>query len=164
MVERFSNHYFLAWEIDIPARKEKSDINHLADDFRIIFRLNFMTHLQDPKCIPKVLWLTIANPDPVQGTINISWVQAEPYDASVDGAKLGHTYRVLIHVDKVEDYSFVPHASQLHYRSFEWCLGVLEGEDVCATPLDGHACNQRPQRHRDHEDEDEGGDRDYYQP
>ncbi|KAG8087791.1 hypothetical protein GUJ93_ZPchr0010g10424 [Zizania palustris] len=73
---------------DVPPGREKSDINCFADDFYIFFGLNRMTHLQDPKIIPKVLWLTVANPDPVQGTINIPWVQVEPYDASVEGGCL----------------------------------------------------------------------------
>ncbi|KAL5227403.1 hypothetical protein ABZP36_015668 [Zizania latifolia] len=149
-VERFSNHSFAAWEVDVPADKKKSDLSRFADDFHIFFSLNSMTHLQlharsatlpfhvclcieglpmhawteqsvahivgrfcavhyledyswsgnytqtydlwtwcqDPERIPKMMWLTVANLDPVQGTINIPWVQAEPYDATVVGAKL----------------------------------------------------------------------------
>ncbi|KAG8071074.1 hypothetical protein GUJ93_ZPchr0006g41661 [Zizania palustris] len=138
-VERFSNHSFLAWEVDIPAGREKYDANRFADDFRTFFGLNYMTHLQDPENIPKVMWLTVANPDPVQDSINIPWVQAEPYDSTVAGV------------------------NQPHCRSFEWRLGVPDGEDVRAPPLDARACNQRTQRCRGHVDDDERGNEDYYQ-
>ncbi|KAG8065564.1 hypothetical protein GUJ93_ZPchr0004g40038 [Zizania palustris] len=44
--DKFSNHSFVAWEVDVPARKEKLDLNRFVDDFRIFFGLNCMAHLQ----------------------------------------------------------------------------------------------------------------------
>ncbi|KAG8097468.1 hypothetical protein GUJ93_ZPchr0013g36518 [Zizania palustris] len=136
-VERFSNHSFLAWEVDIPAGREKSDANRFTDDFCTFFGLNYMTHLQDPERIPKVMWLIVANPDPVQDSINIPWVQAEPYDSKVDGAN--------------------PIVALLS-GAWESQMGKM-----FAPPLDARACNQRTQRRRGHDDDDDGGNGDYYQ-
>ncbi|KAG8063380.1 hypothetical protein GUJ93_ZPchr0003g16483 [Zizania palustris] len=112
----------------------------------------------NPERIPKTVWLTVANPDPVQESINVPWVQAEFYDDSVDGAKLGHTYKVLIHLDTLEDYSFASHVNEPRPRTFEWRLGVPDGEDVRAPTLDERRCSRRLPRRRDQEDDEDEGD------
>ncbi|KAL5199823.1 hypothetical protein ABZP36_021026 [Zizania latifolia] len=47
--------------------------------------------------------------------------------------------------------------------SFEWCLGVLDREDVRAPSLDDRHCNHRNLRRREYED-DKDGDHDHHQP
>ncbi|KAG8061680.1 hypothetical protein GUJ93_ZPchr0003g17153 [Zizania palustris] len=89
-----------------------------------------------------MVWLTVANPDPVQESINVPWVQAEFYDDSVDGAKLGHTYKVLIHLGTLENYSFASHVNQPRPRTYEWRLGMLDGEDFRAPTLDERRCSR----------------------
>ncbi|KAG8082025.1 hypothetical protein GUJ93_ZPchr0014g46733 [Zizania palustris] len=59
-VEKFSDHSFVAWEIDVPPGREKSDINRFADDF-YIFELNRMTHLQVTSFFPEDFLCTMTN-------------------------------------------------------------------------------------------------------
>ncbi|KAL5209940.1 hypothetical protein ABZP36_005563 [Zizania latifolia] len=61
-VERFSNLSFLAWEVDVPAGKGKSDLSHFVDDFRIFFGLNCLTHLQVTSYFPKDFLCTVSDP------------------------------------------------------------------------------------------------------
>ncbi|KAL5214628.1 hypothetical protein ABZP36_003780 [Zizania latifolia] len=77
--------------------------------------------------------------------------------------KLAHTYKVLIHVDTVEDYSQAACYGHPRVRTFEWRLGVPDGEDVQAPYLDDRRCNQQSFCHRNHDD-DEGEDRDLEPP
>ncbi|KAL5207590.1 hypothetical protein ABZP36_032025 [Zizania latifolia] len=108
-----------------------------------------------------MVWLTITNPDPVQDSIDIPFVCTENYNDYVHGAKSGHTYKLLIHIDKVEDYSFSSRSGEHQARSFEWWLGVPDGVDDRVPPRGNRQCNQheRSSRRRDH-DEDEDRDHD----
>ncbi|KAL5215239.1 hypothetical protein ABZP36_004391 [Zizania latifolia] len=96
----------------------------------------------NPSDTAKIVWLTVSNLDPLQPSVDIPFVCADPYDSSVEGLKLGHTYKLLIHVDKVEDYSKAAMYGHPCVRSFEWRLGVPDGEDVHVTFLDARYCSQ----------------------
>ncbi|KAL5224499.1 hypothetical protein ABZP36_011138 [Zizania latifolia] len=84
--------------------------------------------------IPKIVWLTIANPDPVQAPIDIPLANADPYDDSVSGLKLGHSYKVLLYVDKIEDLSYGAQVGHPCAQSFDWQFGVSDGEDSWHLP------------------------------
>ncbi|KAL5220116.1 hypothetical protein ABZP36_024829 [Zizania latifolia] len=90
--------------------------------------LDLWVWCQHPDAIPKIVWLTITNPDAAQAPTNIPLTNVEPYDASVLSLKLAHSYKVLLHVDKIDSFSFGSKAGHPVSQSFDWVYGMLDGE------------------------------------
>ncbi|KAL5215294.1 hypothetical protein ABZP36_004446 [Zizania latifolia] len=73
-----------------------------------------------PEDIAKTIRLSISNSDPLQASADTPFVCVDPYDDSVEGPKLAHTYRILIHVEKLEDFTHASRYGRSKVRSYEW--------------------------------------------
>ncbi|KAL5223499.1 hypothetical protein ABZP36_010138 [Zizania latifolia] len=109
--------------------------------------------------IPKTVWLTISNLDTPQAPTDVPLSAAAPYDGVVSNLKLGHSYKVLVHVDKIEDFSFGARTGRPPTQSFNWRFGVPDGEEGRSPrhlPPDCHLKDLH--RRRDYDDDNEDRD------
>ncbi|KAL5213282.1 hypothetical protein ABZP36_024129 [Zizania latifolia] len=93
---------------------------------------------------------------------NIPITNTEPYDGSALGLKLGHSYKLLLHVDKIEDLSYGPFNDRPHTQSFNWKFGVPDGENTRPLARVTPGCTPKHLiRRRDFEDDDTDGEKDH---
>lgn len=117
------------------------------------------TFAQDPSRIPQVVYLTLANHDVDPRR------RAQVHFRMPRAMKRGHIFRVLIHIDLVEDLSFYHFPREellsngrVRWRDFRWHLGHADGEleeEEVQPPTTHYRLDRYPNTHqRDDEDDD----------
>lgn len=145
-----------AWDADVVQKIiGNCCINHYLDVATVqredAASLNLWAWCSNPSAIPKVMWVTI-----VGNEVSVS-------TSAVRGRR-GHTYRVIIHLDRSEDYTpssdghfpSRPHSSE----KFDWRYAIVDGEAAQRDRQPAVADNRRRDdgndRDRGHEDNARG--------
>ncbi|KAG8056336.1 hypothetical protein GUJ93_ZPchr0002g26535 [Zizania palustris] len=188
-VVELSNHALVAWEIGLPDDREKVDIHHFAEDFQRHFNVHPLdiqvkkfhpedflvtlasSQIRDAACevgritvndaIPKVVWLTISNPDSYREVQHTPALEVAPLPVSFTSLKLAHAYKVLFHIDRIENLTFGSRSSLEQPQCFDWVYGVPDGEVPKYFVRNPDTCSYlKPPRPRDFDkDPEEGSDR-----
>ena len=120
---------------------------------------------KDPSRIPQVVYLSLLQ---YAGELN---ADAQIHFVRPKGIKRGHVFRILVHIDFVEDLLFYHYPREelvvdgkVPWRDFNWQFGRPDGdldEDVLHPPRSPCRQGHEPRRHpRD----DDDGDRDQKRP
>ncbi|KAG8051497.1 hypothetical protein GUJ93_ZPchr0001g32887 [Zizania palustris] len=156
-VVELSNHALVAWEMGLPDDRESK---HPPLRGRLLETLQCPS-LGHPDAIPKVVWLTSSNPDSDRDVQHTPALEVAPLPVSFTSLKLAHAYKVLVHIDRIKNLTFVSRSSLEKPQCFDWVYGVPDGEVPKYFVRNPDTCSYlKPPRPRDFDkDPEEGSDR-----
>lgn len=159
-----------AWFMEVASKVlcDEALIHYVEEDTRL--RVNQRVYecwalCQDPSRIPQTVFLTLAKhePDPRKN--------AQVYFVRPRGMKPGFVFKVLIHIDAVEDLMFYHYPrdelladGRVPWRDFTWELGRADGDllDDDILPPPTRHCGEDRSTYWHPRDEDEDRDRDHH--